>query len=90
MYIFANTPIRAGQAGYEAWNCVYWVQEALYLAALDGHALGRGKTDWDYVRDTVMQYVAYKVAEHRYDGQVQFDQSVVATWDAIAGSEVIP
>lgn len=35
---FARTPIRAGCAGYEGWNCVSWAQEALAWAAHDGKA----------------------------------------------------
>ena len=86
---FARTPIRAGYAGYEGWNCVSWAQEALSLAAHDGKALGSCHTDWTYVRDTAMWYVAKKAAEHRFDGQGQFDQGKVPTWDAIEGKELV-
>jgi hypothetical protein len=85
---FARTPIRAGTQGYEAWNCVYWAQEALSYAAHDGKALGTCHTDWAHVRDTVMWYIARKVAEHRFDGQVQFDPNKIATWDALEGKEI--
>ncbi|KAF9693545.1 hypothetical protein EKO04_008470 [Ascochyta lentis] len=87
--VFARTPIRAGYAGYEAWNCVSWVQEALAWAAQDGKALGTCLTDWKVVRDTAMWYVAKKAADHRFDGQGQFDQSRVATWDAIERKELV-
>jgi hypothetical protein len=82
---FARTPIRAGDEG---WNCVSWVQEALSFAASDGKALASCHTDWTYVKDTAMWYIAKKTAEHRFDGQAQFDQSKVATWDAMDGEEV--
>lgn len=65
---FAKTPIRAGSEGFEGWNCVSWIQEALSWAVLDGKALGTCHTDWTYVRDTAMWYVAKKVADHRFDG----------------------
>lgn len=87
--VFAKTPIRAGYAGYESWNCVSWVQEALTWAAQDGKTLGTSHTDWKYVGDTVIWYVAKKAADHRFDGQGQFDQGKVATWDAIEGKELV-
>lgn len=86
---FARTPIRAGNPGYEGWNCVSWVQEALNWAAQDGKALGTCHTDWQYVRDTTMWYVAKKAADHRFDGQGQFDQGKVATWDALERKELV-
>jgi hypothetical protein len=89
MDVFAKTPIRAGYAGYENWNCVSWVQEALTRAAQDGKALGTCHTSWTFVRDTAMWYVAKKAADHRFDGQGQFDQGKVATWDAIEGKELV-
>ncbi|KAF5844328.1 hypothetical protein GGP41_004518 [Bipolaris sorokiniana] len=90
MEAFARTPIRAGYAGYESWNCVSWVQEALTWAAHDGKALGTCHTDWNFVKSTVMWYVEKKAADHRFDGQGQFDTGKVATWDAIEGKELIP
>ncbi|KAF1993982.1 hypothetical protein P154DRAFT_625054 [Amniculicola lignicola CBS 123094] len=89
MEAFARTPIRAGNAGYENWNCVSWVQEALSWGAHDGKALGSCQTDWTHVRDTAMWYIAKKAAEHRFDGQGQFDLSKVPTWDAIEGKELV-
>ena len=86
---FAKTPIRAGLQGYDDWNCVFWVEEALSWAAHDGKALGKCHTDWTYVKDTAMWYVAKKAADHRFDGEGQFDQSKVPTWDALEGKEVI-
>jgi hypothetical protein len=88
--VFARTPIRAGHARYEGWNCVWWIQEGLSWAALDGKALGTARTDWTFVRDTAMWYVAKKAADHRFDGQRQFDQGKIATWDAIDGKELVP
>ncbi|KAF2132115.1 hypothetical protein P153DRAFT_421144 [Dothidotthia symphoricarpi CBS 119687] len=86
---FAKTPIRAGHAGYESWNCVSWIQEALSLAAHDGKALGSSRTDWKFVRDTAMWYVAEKAAKHRFDGQGQFDVGKVPTWDALEKKETV-
>lgn len=87
---FARTPIRAGTAGYEGWNCVHWVQEAISYAVADGKALGTCLADWAKIRDTVMWYVAKKEGEHRFDGQVLHNQKKVATWDALEGKELIP
>lgn len=81
---FDKTPIRAGSKGYEGWNCVSWAEEALAWVAHDGKALGSSHTDWAYVRDTAMWYVAKKAAEHRFDGEEQFDQGKVPTWELIA------
>ncbi|MCJ1386463.1 hypothetical protein MMC17_009589 [Xylographa soralifera] len=86
---FAKTPIRAGYDGYEDWNCVSWAQEALSWAAQDNKALGSCHTDWAHVKNTAMWYVAKKVAEHRFDGQGQFDQGKIPTWDGIEGKELI-
>jgi hypothetical protein len=86
---FAKTPIRAGSPGYEGWNCVSWVQEALSWAAEDSKALGSCHTDWTHVKDTALWYVAKKAAEHRFDGEGEFDLGKVPTWDAIEGKELI-
>jgi len=86
---FAKTPIRAGSQGYEGWNCVSWAQEALSWAAHDSKALGSCRIDWTHVKDTAMWYVEKKATEHRFDGEGQFDQSKVPTWDAIEGKELI-
>jgi hypothetical protein len=86
---FANTPIRAGYAGYEDWNCVSWVQEALTWAAQDGKVLGTCQTDWANVRDTAMWYVNKKATEHRFDGEGDFDQSKVPTWDVLERKELV-
>ena len=86
---FARTPIRAGEEGYEDWNCISWLQEALSMAADDGEALGRCKTDWIFVRDTALWYVAMKAAGHRFDGQGEHGHRKVPTWDALKGKEVI-
>jgi len=87
--VFAKTPIRAGSQGFEGWNCVSWVQEALSWADSDGKALGTCHKDWTFVKDTAMWYVAKKATDHRFDGEGQFDQSKVPTWDAIEGKELI-
>lgn len=86
---FENTPIRGGQPGYDQWNCVAWIQEALELAQRDGKALGAAVTDWSSVRDTAMWYVEKKKNEHRFDGQAHFDQSKAPTWDILEKRETI-
>lgn len=86
---FENTPIRGGQPGYDQWNCVAWIQEALELAQRDGKALGAAVTDWGSVRDTAMWYVEKKKNEHRFDGQAHFDQSKAPTWDILEKRETI-
>ena len=87
--VFAQTPIRGGHHGYEGWNCVSWVEEALNGAAQDNQALGSCCTDWTFVRDTAMWYVAKKAAEHRFDGLGTFDQSKIPTWDATESKELV-
>lgn len=71
------------------WNCVSWIQDALASAAQDGKALGTCQTDWMVVRDTVVWYVAKKAADHRFDGEGEFDIGKVPTWDAIEGKELV-
>ncbi len=66
---FAKTPIRAGLQGCDDWNCVFWIEKALRWVADDGKALGSCHTDWTYVKDTAMWYVAKKAADHRFDGE---------------------
>jgi hypothetical protein len=86
--LLRNTPVRPGIDG---WNCVAWVKEALEIALCDKKVMGNPKhLDWDAVRDTAMWYVEQKKAEHRFDGQRNFDQTKVATWDMIDGIERIP
>lgn len=88
--ILQQTPIRAGQVGYENWNCVEWLREALDRLVRDEKTLGTATTDWTFVRDTAMWYIEKKKSEHRFDGQVQYDLSKAATWDALVGQESIP
>ncbi|KAH7305035.1 hypothetical protein B0I35DRAFT_147894 [Stachybotrys elegans] len=85
--IFEQTPIRSAQQG---WNCVAWVREALATAGQDGEALGQSVTDWTLIRDTAMQYVESKKANHRFDGKGVVDNTKVPTWDMLAGVELLP
>lgn len=88
--ILAHTPIRAGYPGYESWNCVEWLKEALALLEIDGRVLGTSETDWDYVRDTTMWYIGRKLLERRFDGTTAHDQTKAATWDLLQKNEIIP
>lgn len=64
------------------------MKEALEAVLRDRRALGAPKgLNWDGVRDTAMWYVERKKAEHRFDGQGDFDQTKAATWDMIDGFE---
>ncbi|PVH69745.1 hypothetical protein DL98DRAFT_564342 [Cadophora sp. DSE1049] len=65
------------------------IGKALSWAAHDGKALGNCHTDWTYVKDTAMWYVAKKAADHRFDGEGEFDQSKVPIWDALEEKELI-
>ncbi|EGP83554.1 uncharacterized protein MYCGRDRAFT_96713 [Zymoseptoria tritici IPO323] len=85
--VLESTPIRGAEPG---WNCVAWVQEALERLQADGKALGTSATDWKSVRDAAMNYVEHKKAQHRFDGNGQFDNTKVPTWDLIEGVEVFP
>lgn len=85
---FAKTPIRAGCDGYEGWNCVSWAQEALSWVVQDNTALGSCHTNWVYVKNTAMWYVAKKVAEHRFDGQGQFDQGKIPDLGCNGGERI--
>lgn len=85
---FAETPIRAGAGEHESWNCVSWAEDALKRAVQDGKALGTCCADWERVRDTAMEYVKKKAAEHRFDGEGQFDETKVATWDEMEGKKI--
>lgn len=88
--VFVKTPVRAGLEGYEDWNCVFWVKEALILAVQDGKALGRNCcSDWEVVKDKALWYAKKKVDEHRFDGKGEYDQSKVPIWDALEEKEVV-
>jgi hypothetical protein len=86
---FENTPVRGDQPGYEHWNCVEWIREALDLIQDDEQALGTSVTDWNSVRNTAMWYVEKKKRDHRFDGQGQYDQKKAATWDMLERRELI-
>ncbi|POR35771.1 Uncharacterized protein TPAR_04048 [Tolypocladium paradoxum] len=84
---FERTPIRSEVPG---WNCVAWAEEAFRELLRDRKALDKAVDNWDLVRDTAMWYVEQKKADHRFDGQGQYDQSRAATWDMLLGEELIP
>ncbi|KAF2762284.1 hypothetical protein EJ05DRAFT_497145 [Pseudovirgaria hyperparasitica] len=87
--VFAATPIRAGQDGFQAWNCVWWIQEAFNAAMADRAALGTRLADWERARSISMWYVTKKTMEHRFDGQGDFNNDKIATWDAIENKEIV-
>lgn len=87
--VFEKTPIRAGESGYDHWNCIEWLKEALEGLIRDRRALGSSVTEWETVRDTAMWYIAKKKDEHRFDGQGKYDQRKTATWDILNRKEII-
>jgi hypothetical protein len=85
--VLRSTPVRGAEP---EWNCVYWVQEALQGLQADDKALGTAVIDWMTVRDAAMRYVEDKVAQHRFDGEKEFDNSKVPTWSLIDQTETFP
>ena len=84
-----SIPVRQGDP---AWNCVIWVKQALAELQADKKAIGTSQLDWRRVRDTAMKYVQDKKDQHRFDGrapQGKFDMRNAATFDLLAGREVI-
>ncbi|KAI9729180.1 MAG: hypothetical protein M1834_007087 [Cirrosporium novae-zelandiae] len=88
--VLEATPVRAGQPGYDHWNCVEWIKEALDRLTQDEKALGTSATDWDIVRDTAMWYSNKKKREHRFDGQGGYDPKKVPTWSMLDKVELVP
>lgn len=85
--ILRVVPIRGEEDG---WNCVGWVKEALQVLNADGRALGTSLTEWQRVRDGAMQYVHKKKAEHRFDGEGDYNMKYAATYDLLEGKETTP
>ncbi|KIH89337.1 hypothetical protein SPBR_07858 [Sporothrix brasiliensis 5110] len=87
-------PVRDGQAGYDGWNCVAWVAEALAALGADGNdALSAAMLDWERVRRQALSYTDGKIASHRFDGQpaaYTFVQDEVPTYDLMVDREVVP
>ena len=84
--IVRNTPIRQDMAG---WSCVGWVQEVLQGLEADEEALGTGVTEWATVKIAAMEYCEWKMAERRFNGQVNYDMTQVPTYDLIERKETI-
>ncbi|KAF2208990.1 hypothetical protein CERZMDRAFT_91487 [Cercospora zeae-maydis SCOH1-5] len=84
--IIRSIPMKGMEPG---WNCVIWLKDVMDGLRADGKALGTSVTDWSSIRDTAVQYVEAKTAQHRFDGQGQFDRSKVATWSLLDRKEVI-
>jgi len=72
-----------------AWNCVSWVKEALRKLQADGRAIGTSQLDWKAVRDAAINYVERKKEQHRFDGNGNFNLKKAATFDLLAGVEVV-
>lgn len=87
--VLENTPIRGDESGYERWNCVEWVKEALEAIQSDGKALGTSVVKWSSVRNTAMWYVAKKKSEHRLDGQGDGSDPRAPTWSLLDQNELI-
>lgn len=84
--ILRNVPIRPDVPG---WNCVEWLKEALELLENDGKALGTRVTEWRTVRNAAMDYCQRKKDEHRFDGEAQFDMTIVPTYDLLERGETM-
>nr|POE56791.1 hypothetical protein CFP56_33763 [Quercus suber] len=84
--VLESTPVRQG---HPTWNCVGWVKEAIEVLERDRRVLGTAVTSWEPIRDTAMRYVEKKKAQHRFDGQGNFDSSKVPTWDMLEDRESI-
>ena len=85
--VLEGVPIKQGVPG---WNCVIWVQEALEALDANSKVLGTSVVDWQTVRDTTMEYVERKKAEHRFDGLGNFDTKKAPTYDMLENKETIP
>lgn len=73
-----------------SWNCRLWVRDALAALEADGHSLGTKRVGWDDVEQQLRQYAQNKIAQHRFDGQADWDMSKVPTYDLLEGKEVTP
>lgn len=89
-----TVPVRAGKEGYDGWNCVVWVKEALErLSGNDNDGLGTCMLDWQKVRSAALKYTKDKIDTHRFDGKpatYTFIQDEVPTYDLITETEVVP
>ncbi|KJZ69099.1 hypothetical protein HIM_11506 [Hirsutella minnesotensis 3608] len=86
--ILRGIPVRPERPG---WTCKSWVKEA-FEALQNGRAISRS-LDWASSSETALWYAEQKKSEHRFDGQAEpgkFDETQVATWSTLDGSEVIP
>lgn len=76
-----------------SWNCAVWVQNALAAIEKDGKAVGTSRLEWNTVRDAAKSYVQRKKDENRFNGKApdgQYDMTRPATYDLLAGREIIP
>jgi hypothetical protein len=55
----------------------------------DVGVLGTSVTDWTTIESTAKRYVQEKKAQHRFDGQVQWNVDKVPTWDLIENKETV-
>lgn len=85
--ILRDVPVVQGD---DAWNCVVWVQKALEAIHDDGKAVGTSQLDWRTVRDVAMKYVKDKQDQRRFESGSGFDMTKPATFDLLAGHEVVP
>lgn len=86
---FEQTPVRGDEPGYEHWNCVEWIKEALTVIEKDQNILGTSAINWNSVRNAAMWYIEKKKAEHRFDGQGESEERRVPTWSLLEKRELI-
>lgn len=86
---FERTPVRGDEPGYEHWNCVEWIKEALAVIEKDGNILGTSAINWNSVRNAAMWYIEKKKGEHRFDGQGESEELRVPTWSLLEKRELI-
>jgi hypothetical protein len=84
--LLRQIPVRQREEG---WNCVSWVQEALSEVKSSKKVVGTSVVGWKAVRDAAMDYVQEKKAQHRFDGEGNFDTSHVPTFDLIQRRETL-
>lgn len=85
--VMRSVPVVQGDV---AWNCVVWIREALKRLQEDGKAMGTAMLEWQTVRNATMEYAQRKRSQHRFDGQGNFDMQKAATFDLLAGVEIVP
>ena len=85
--LFAEVPVIQDDSTF---NCITWVQQALFRLNEDVKVGTRVPFDWDNIQNITLEYVNKKKQQGRFETGWDGDSSRVPTLDMMSSKEMFP